>query len=284
MNGVSSNPIKVAAAYWQQKITGEEVDEKEMSNAEAIGTVLGVGIVGPYVVGLLSIAGCGVEEKTIKRAPVGDIDPNNINITGDPVEILIDAFGDRIQANGEMDTITVGWGFSGAKNKTVKVIIESVPEAIHPDLVGLDGVIDKTPIAERPGAVNIGTEDNPIWIKDPHDPNNRLPVFLGTFTITDLTGKIEEQTIEVCSPEQISEEACGESTRIGATDCPDHQNCSPNIIPYVITIPLAAYANNEGQIQVSFTPRINISNYDPDPQRQYDYQLIVRLVIEDRIE
>lgn len=191
------------------------------------------------------------------------VEDGTIVFTGD---YLIDDLGARVQESGDIALAPVSFTFSGASSRVIRIVVESVPEGLNPDLVGLDGMIDVTPVeADAPNAFNLGTTEAPSYIVDPFDPNNRLPVFVGAYTIKDLTGRIADINDEVCSAEDIYLDSCAEGP-IGATP---HGTS--------IVVPPAAYADNEGDFQVSFTLRVDPSQKIPG--HGYDYRLRIMLAL-----
>jgi hypothetical protein len=257
-----------------------------------------------------------------------NITPDVVNIDGAHVEdgvivfegeYLIDDLGERVQTTGDIEVGPVMFQFSNASGRTVRVVIESVPEGVHPNLAGLDGMIDKTPIEYRDDAFDLcapptggedagdagsdaevadvyeeadayeadvpdaGDEDAGdagdvgdageadgetacSYIKDPFNPDNRIPVFMGSWTLEDLRSVEPDAETEVCTADEIALSACSDRILASGADA------------YSLTIDPSLYNEDEGHFNLSFKLRIDASNYNPG--HQYDYRIRIRLVIE----
>jgi hypothetical protein len=202
-------------------------------------------------------------------------------------EHYIDDLGERIQDSGEISVGPVPFSFSGASGRTVRIVIESVPANLNAGLDGVNGAIDVTPIEERPDAFNIGTEEAPIWIKDPFNQDNRIQVFMGDFTFADLRGIMANINEEACTADEIAsaditEEICLPEN-LPEADEVTQELCENRIVAagpdsYSVTVPSSLYDNDEGNFMLDFKLRFDASNYNPG--HKYDLRLIIRLVIE----
>jgi hypothetical protein len=253
----------------------------------------GWSLLGPLTSSNAGASGCG-SQGTMTTPPDGgfNITPSTVDashITYDPDAgtliisdpFLFDDLGTRLQDSAEIvidhyidengETQPITFSFSGARDRTVRIIVESVPEYYHADFgdFNMDGAIDLTQLEERPDTYNLGydpeTGDNvDYFIKDPYDSNNRVPVSIGTFTLEDLTGKIDVVETE-------------EATLIGAA-CVATCDATDTIRPFEYIVPPAAYDDNNGNIKAAFTLRTDPSNYTEG--HKYGYVIRIRLVIE----
>lgn len=181
------------------------------------------------------------------------------------------ASGTRLQELGTVTTVPISFLFSHPVSR-IRIEVESVDLYANPELAGLDGMIDTATIADGPNAYNVGTEEAPLYIPDPRDPNNRIPVYLGSLTLHDLSGRILDDR---------EAPVCGETT-----PCTDDHRILAAGASGVLTVDLTDpdlnlsdfYADSRGSFQISLTLRADITNVVEE--HQYGIRLRVRLVIE----
>lgn len=283
-----SSDIKVAAKYFVD-LKGQEKPKAQtrpdlVANKSKEGTWVD-SVIDFFFPPVPTLTGCGVNEKP----PIDDdgiiIIDLNPRVQGEGIRVvedgkiieitksyLIKDLGNRVQEGGEIQIPAVNFSFPGAAGKTVKIVFECVPETTDESFAGLDGMIDVTPVAYHPDHSYHWKDDaqgDPIYIRNPFDANNRIPIYMGEVSFTDLTDKVEDRVEQVCTADDIYQESC--DARINAAGSTDPA-------PYAYTVPEKSYENNEGSAEIGATIRVDATNYTEG--HDYLLNLKIRMVME----
>lgn len=203
-------------------------------------------------------------------------------------EYLINGLGPKIQGSGQISVGPVAFSYGGAAGKTVKVIFESVPEhvfnkygapglpevseEVKQELFKLDGIINMTEVAYHPqeAQINIGTADDPYWIRDPRVKENRISTYMGEAGFTDLTGRTEDYVTEYCNADDLSIDACNAPIGAAGAEKP---------APFEFIVKEEASENNEGKFEIDFSLIYNTQNYT-EGHNKHAYAVRIWRVIE----